>query len=163
MEFITDILKRTELRSKAEEFARKLVRKHKEQVQRLILDGGCVNVDEMVSNSNNEDTDIRDIIDTPFQGPSARRKVEEKRDLSTFSCATTRHRKSKFHTTKFQSTIWYTWTIFLKLKKNFGRRLCGNEVLVWIEKPFRRRSSCFCQIFSFKWMSFFSSKAGRRR
>ena len=41
-------IKGTEFRSKAEAFARKLVRNHKEQVQRLTLDGGCANIDEMV-------------------------------------------------------------------------------------------------------------------
>ena len=56
------------------------MRKHKEQVQRRQLDGGYVSVDEMVSNSNNEDTDMEEIIGKPFQRPPSRRNVGGKKE-----------------------------------------------------------------------------------
>ena len=88
MEFISDTVKRTDFHSKAEEFAQKLVRKHKEQVQRLTLDTVCINVNEIVSNSTNKDTVMEEIIDTLSQGPSARRNVGgKKRPFELFLCA----------------------------------------------------------------------------
>ena len=129
MEFITDSIKRTEFRLKVEELARKLVRKHKEQVQRLILDRFCINIDEIVSNSTNEGTDIEEIIDTPSQGQSAWRKVGgKKRPFNLFLCADS--------TSKVKVTLDEVSKYNLEhmdnineTQKSFGRRLCCDEIL----------------------------------
>ena len=64
------------------------MRKRKGQVQSLTMDGLCIDVDEMVPNSTNEDTDMAEIIDTLSEGPSVWRNVGvKKRTFELFPCA----------------------------------------------------------------------------
>ncbi len=58
MEFITDDIKRVEFRSKAEEFARKLVRKHHEKSRTHSLRTECVNLKTTVTEHGSNEQDV---------------------------------------------------------------------------------------------------------
>ena len=89
MESIDNDMRRTECRSAAEEFARKLVRRQKDRLQRLSLRDSVIDLAETVPDSVENTVNVRDVPRNTENSSSSANVGGKKRPFSLRECADT--------------------------------------------------------------------------
>ncbi len=81
MEFITDDVKRVDFRSKAEEFSRKLVRKHKEKICTHSLSRECINIETTFPEHGSNEQDVSESTENLAEEIADTRRIRGKKRL----------------------------------------------------------------------------------